>query len=105
MRNSSILRKKGYAKKIPRRLSCPDKPWDATARRPSRKISPRREFELGFVFFGGENEVGGKFIAAFGDEILDQRRAALSKQFFDFVGRDFVFAEFLGELEHLAVVL
>jgi hypothetical protein len=33
----------------------------------------RQEFELGFVFLGGEDEVGGEFIAALGNEILNQR--------------------------------
>lgn len=32
---------------------------------------PRQELELGFVFLGGKDEVGGEFVAAFGNEILD----------------------------------
>ena len=44
---------------------------EVSARR-SRESSARGEFELGFVFLRGENEVGGEFVAAFGDEILDQ---------------------------------
>jgi hypothetical protein len=39
--------------------------------RPSSRISARQELELGFVFLGGEDEVGGDFVAAFGNEIFD----------------------------------
>jgi hypothetical protein len=35
----------------------------------------RQELELGFVFFGGEDEVRGELVATFGNEILDQRGA------------------------------
>jgi hypothetical protein len=40
--------------------------------RPPRRTSAREELELGFVFLGGEDEVRGEFVAAFGDEILNQ---------------------------------
>jgi hypothetical protein len=43
---------------------------------------PRQELELGFVFLGGENEVGGELVPAFGDEILDQVRAAFGPKLF-----------------------
>jgi hypothetical protein len=39
----------------------------------------RQELELGFVFLGGEDEVGGEFVAAFGNEILDQGGFALGE--------------------------
>jgi hypothetical protein len=39
----------------------------------------RQELELGFIFFGGEDEVGGEFVAALGNEILDQRGFALTE--------------------------
>ena len=38
---------------------------------PRGPLLPRRELEFGVVFLRGENEVGGEFVAAFGDEILD----------------------------------
>jgi hypothetical protein len=35
--------------------------------------------------------MGGEFVAAFGDEILDQRTAAFDEEFFYFVGGDCFF--------------
>src|SRR4051794_3482071 len=65
----------------------------------------RREFELRFVLFGGEDEMGGEFVSALGNKIFDQMGAAFGQEFFNLVGGDLVFAEFLDELEHGAVVL
>src|SRR4051794_6384536 len=65
----------------------------------------RRELKLGFVFFRGEDQVGSEFVAAFGNEIFDQRRAAFGKELLHFVGSDIVFAQFLREFEDSAIVL
>ena len=60
------------------------------------------KFELGFLFVFGKDEVGGKVRATFGDQFLDEARAAVGDEALDFLDGEFFAAEHALYLKNTA---
>lgn len=52
-------------------------------------MSPRREFEVGFLFVFGEDEIGAEVGAAFRDKAVEQVGFAVVEKLLDFARGDF----------------
>ena len=60
------------------------------------------KFELGFLFVFGKDEVGGKMRATFGDQFLNEARAAVGDEALDFLDGEFFAAEHALYLKNTA---